>query len=98
MKHTPRPSKRPVHYRIDASATHAHTYRVTLTIDEPSPTQVLSLPVWIAGSYMVREFGRHLSALSATQGRAARDVQQLDKTTWQVDCSGSAALVLQYEV
>ena len=98
MKHTPRPSTPPVHYRIDTSATHAHTYRVTLTIDEPSPTQVLSLPVWIAGSYMVREFGRHLSALSATQGGAARDVQQLDKTTWQVHCSGRSALVLQYEV
>ena len=71
----------PVHYRIDASDTHAHRYRVTLTIDQPSPTQVLSLPVWLAGSYMVREFGRHLSGLSATQGRAPRAVQQLDKTT-----------------
>ncbi|NBO77538.1 MAG: hypothetical protein EBV28_11230, partial [Betaproteobacteria bacterium] len=88
----------PVHYRIDASDTHAHRYRVTLTIDQPSPTQVLSLPVWLAGSYMVREFGRHLSGLSATQGRAPRAVQQLDKTTWQVACSGSAALVLQYQV
>ena len=54
--------------------------------------------MWLAGSYMVREFGRHLSGLSATQGRAPRAVQQLDKTTWQVACSGSAALVLQYQV
>jgi len=88
----------PVHYRIDASGTHTHTYRVTLTIDQPSASQVLSLPVWIAGSYMVREFGRHLSGFSAMQGRAARTVQQLNKTTWQIACSGGAALVLQYEI
>ena len=87
-----------MHYRIEAADLHAHLYGVTLTIAQPAANQRVSLPVWIAGSYMVREFGRHLSALSATQGRAARDVQQLDKTTWQVHCSGSAALVLQYEV
>jgi predicted metalloprotease with PDZ domain len=88
----------PVQYRIDVSDTHAHTFRVTLTIPEPDSTQVVSLPVWIAGSYMVREFGRHLSGLRARQGRKSLDVQQLDKTTWQVSCNGMAALELQYEV
>ena len=88
----------PVHYRVDASGTHTHTYRVTLTIERPSPEQVVSLPVWIAGSYMVREFGRHLSGLQAFQGRAARPVEQLDKTTWRIECKGSTALVLHYEV
>ena len=87
-----------VRYRIDASDTHAHTYRVTLTIAQPDANQCVSLPVWIAGSYMVREFGRHLSGLSARQGPSARAVRQLDKTTWQVDCSGAAALELRYEV
>mgnify|MGYP002146314960 CR=1 FL=1 len=29
----------------------------------------LSLPVWIPGSYLVREFSRHLSGLEARQGR-----------------------------
>ncbi len=88
----------PVHYRIDASDTKAHTFRVTLTIPAPAAVQVVSLPVWIAGSYMVREFGRHLSRLQARQGRSVRPVRQLDKTTWQVDCQGAAALELQYEV
>ena len=87
-----------VHYRIDASDTHAHTYRVTLTIPKPDATQCVSLPVWIAGSYMVREFGRHLSGLTARQGRSERPVRQLDKTTWQIDCSGAAALELRYDV
>jgi len=91
-------SLKPVHYRVDVSDTHAHTFGVTLTIPEPAAEQVLSLPVWIAGSYMVREFGRHLSRLEARQGRVTREVQQIDKTTWQVDCAGQGPLEVRYEV
>jgi predicted metalloprotease with PDZ domain len=58
--------------------------------------------VWINGSYMVREFGRHLSALQARQGRRAVPLRQLDKSRWLADCgttrSGRAALVVQYRV
>ncbi|MFZ9434408.1 MAG: acetate--CoA ligase family protein, partial [Burkholderiaceae bacterium] len=71
-------SLKPVHYRVDVSDTHAHTFGVTLTIPEPAAEQVLSLPVWIAGSYMVREFGRHLSRLEARQGRVTREVPAHD--------------------
>ena len=58
---TPRkPSRLPsaapaVHYKIEAADIHAHLYGVTLTIDRPAAGQRVSLPVWIAGSYMVRE-------------------------------------------
>jgi predicted metalloprotease with PDZ domain len=56
-------------YRVDVADTHSHHFRVTLTVARPDAEQLLSLPVWIAGSYMVREFGRHLSGLTARQGR-----------------------------
>jgi len=85
-------------YRIDVAEPAAHRFCVTLTVAEPAPECVLSLPVWIPGSYMVREFGRHLGPLHASQGSAERTVVQLDKTTWRVACQGSAALTLRYEV
>ena len=89
-------------YRIDIADAHAHLFRVTLTVARPAAQQRLSLPVWIPGSYLVREFARHLSGLTATQGtpRAplARTVQQLDKATWQVACEGRGALVVSYLV
>ena len=61
-------------------------------------TTVVSLPVWIPGSYMVREFGRHLSALQARRGRQAATLAQLDKTTWRIDSPGRGTLVLTYDV
>ncbi len=85
-------------YRIDLADPHAHQYRVTLTIPRPAPRQRLSLPVWIPGSYLVREFARHLSGVQARQGREVLPVTQLDKAGWQVDTAGRGALVVSYLV
>ncbi|NCT83527.1 MAG: M61 family metallopeptidase [Comamonadaceae bacterium] len=85
-------------YRIELADPAAHRYRVTLTLPAPAAEQDFSLPVWIPGSYLVREFAKHLSGLSAHQGGRALPVEQLDKASWRVRCSGRAALVLSYEV
>ncbi|MBA4216215.1 MAG: peptidase M61 [Methylibium sp.] len=85
-------------YRIDLADLAAHRYRVTLTLDSPAAVQDFSLPVWIPGSYLVREFAKQLSRLGARQGGAERAVEQLDKASWRVRCEGSAALTLSYEV
>ncbi len=87
-----------VEYRVEVADAHAHQFRVTLTLSDPAPEQRLSLPVWIPGSYMVREFGRHLSALAARQGRRPCALRQLDKTTWVVACEGRTALTVSWLV
>ena len=87
-----------IRYLVELDDLHSHYFRVTLSVAKPAAEQVVSLPVWINGSYMVREFGRHLSGLSARQGRRDLALQQLDKTSWLARCSGDAALVLSYRV
>ena len=88
----------PVHYRIEAADPHARLFTVTLTVAHPQEQQVLSLPVWIPGSYLVREFSKNLQRLTAQQGRRAVPLAQLDKHRWQADCSSDRPLVLTYEV
>ena len=87
-----------IHYRIELHDLHAHQYRVTLTVPHPAVEQRISLPVWIPGSYMVREFARHLSRLEARQGDKVVALSQLDKTTWQAACKGRGALTVSYLV
>jgi predicted metalloprotease with PDZ domain len=87
-----------MHYRIEAADLHAHLYGVTLTISKPAAHQRVSLPVWIAGSYMVREFAKQITGISARQGKRAVAVQQLDKATWAVDCEAGTPLTLHYQV
>jgi predicted metalloprotease with PDZ domain len=87
-----------MHYRIEAADRHAHLYGVTFTIPRPSAGQRVSLPVWIAGSYLVREFAKQLMPISARQGQRAVSVQQLDKCTWAIDCEAHQPLTLTYQV
>ena len=87
-----------MHYRIEAADLHAHLYGVTLTIAQPAAGQRVSLPVWIAGSYMVREFAKQITGLSARQGKRNVTVQQLDKATWVIGCEANTPLTLHYQV
>ena len=87
-----------LHYAVEAADLNAHLFRVTLTIAEPAALQTVSLPVWIPGSYLVREFSRHLQNLSTRQGRRPATVQQIDKCTWQIACKPGQALTLSYEI
>ena len=83
---------------IEAADLHAHLFRVTLEVPRPAARQIVSLPVWIPGSYLVREFSRHLSGLQAHQGDRTCRVEQLDKCRWAVDCEANRTLRLCYEV
>ena len=96
----PNPPKTPapVRYRIDLSDLHTHLYRVTLTVAEPAALQRLSLPAWIPGSYLIREFARHLQGLRARQGRRELPVVQTGKSSWEVACKPGTALTLDYAV
>jgi predicted metalloprotease with PDZ domain len=85
-------------YRIEVGDAHSHRFLVTLTIAKPQPQQRLSLPVWIPGSYLVREFARHLSPIQASQGKRICQVTPLDKATWEVATQGTTPLTVRYEV
>ena len=90
-----------IHYRVEIADLHAHLFRVTLTIARPQALQRVSLPVWIPGSYLVREFSKNLQALRARQtGKAlpAGQLNQVDKCTWDIRCKADQPLRLSYEV
>ena len=87
-----------LHYLVEAADLHAHLFRITLTIAQPEVQQQVSLPVWIPGSYLIREFSKNLQRLTARQQGRSVGVHQRDKSNWQIDCVPSSALVLSYEV
>ena len=87
-----------IEYRVEARDVHAHLFDVTLTIAEPQAQQRVSLPVWIPGSYLVREFSKQLQHLTVQQGRTRLAALQLDKCTWQIACKAGKPLVLHYQV
>ena len=94
---SPQPS--PIKYCVEIPDAYAHLFQVTLTIAQPAALQRVALPVWIPGSYMVREFSKNLQGLEARQGtRTPAPVEQLDKCTWQIQCKPGKAVVIRYQV
>jgi predicted metalloprotease with PDZ domain len=87
-----------IQYRIVASDLAAHLFEVTLTVAAPAASgQLFTLPAWIPGSYMVREFARNIVQIRAEADGQPVVLAKLDKHSWQAEpCNGT--LTLTYEV
>ncbi len=90
---------KPIHYAIVPKDPAAHLFEVTLTLVDPDPAgQCFRLPAWIPGSYMMREFARHIVTLRAF-GKTGRKVHiaKIDKHTWQA-APVKDGLMIRYQV
>ncbi|HNQ76858.1 MAG TPA: peptidase M61, partial [Pseudothauera hydrothermalis] len=90
----------PIHYRICPLYPRAHRFAVSVTVAEPDPEgQVFSLPAWIPGSYMIREFARNIVSIRAEADGKAVALEKLDKHSWRAArVPAGRALTLHYEV
>ncbi|MEZ9141394.1 MULTISPECIES: M61 family metallopeptidase [unclassified Shewanella] len=87
-----------MHYHIIAIDPKAHLFEVTQTISKAKLQQTLSLPSWLPGSYMIRDFARNLIDIKAIDKNGQPiEVLQLDKQTWQ--CQNSDSFInISYQV
>lgn len=75
-----------IHYQVEIHSLGGHTLDITLDIDTPCAAgQRLSMPAWIPGSYMIRDFAKNIIQLRAysADGQPLR-VAKIDKQNWQV--------------
>ena len=88
-----------VTYEVKLLPGSAHTLEVALHIPSPEKGgQGLSLPAWIPGSYMIRDFARNIVRLRAENANnEALEVTQTDKQHWKLAHSDTAVTVY-YEV
>jgi predicted metalloprotease with PDZ domain len=89
-------------YRVSMGEPHSHLFEVEAMLDRPGPAPVLALPVWTPGSYLVREFARHLEGLAAfaVEGRVERRLllERLDKHRFRVAAGDAQRILLRYRV
>ena len=76
-------------YRVSIPEPHSHLIRVALEVSHPGDALECVFPVWTPGSYLVREFSRHLECIEADDGAGRRlPVVRLDKHRFRVDAQG----------
>ncbi len=87
-----------VHYTITPVSLGGHLFEVTITIPDPGAQETrLSLPAWIPGSYLVRDFAKHVSRVSAECAGKSLRVSKQDKRTWRIEPTNGDVTV-SYEV
>jgi predicted metalloprotease with PDZ domain len=87
-----------IQYTIVPKDLAAHLFAVTVTVKKPAAEgQIFSLPAWIPGSYMIREFARNIVQLRAESADVPVVIKKINKHSWQAEpCRGP--LTLHYEV
>lgn len=91
-----------LHYQVAMPEPESHLFEVTLQVtgwgDAPLD---LKMPVWTPGSYLVREYARHLQdfvAFAGDRAGARLPWRKLSKNHWQVDPQGHPALTICYRI
>jgi predicted metalloprotease with PDZ domain len=88
-------------FTVSMSKPHTHLLEVEMRLKAARlPAQLsLIMPVWAPGSYLIREFERHVQDFTAADatGRAL-PWQKTNKNTWRIETSGAKEVRVNYQV
>lgn len=75
-----------IHYTIAVLQPHTHLIEVTIQVFPAADAHSveLQMPVWTPGSYLVREYARHVRDFAVHQGDQPCQWHKQDKATWVV--------------
>lgn len=87
-----------IKYTVELLDLNKHFYKVTLVIPNPLNNQVLIMPTWIPGSYVIRDFVKQLNNLTISQADKPVYCQQTKSNEWMVQSISPEPLIVTYLV
>src|SRR5258708_34949862 len=83
-----------ISFTVAMPRPYTHLFEIELRVKIPANLQVpnesdLVMPVWTPGSYLIREFERHVQDFAADVDGRALDWTKVDKDTWRVKTGGA---------
>ena len=89
----------PIRYTLRFPAPETHYVEVEAVYPTGGqPSIELFMAVWTPGSYLVREYERHVEAVTATAGGRSMTVEKSQKNRWRISTGGSSSLNVRYRV
>lgn len=90
-----------ISYTVSMSKPWTHLLEVEMRVQwsqMPDKTEI-KMPVWTPGSYLIREYARHVQSFSV-KNTAGADLgwRKVNKNTWAVDSKGTGQFVVKYKV
>lgn len=78
-----------VHYRVSFPQPHTHLIEVEASFPGGADQLVVCLPVWTPGSYLVREYSRHVQDFAVVDaGGFSVPFERVDKRSYRVSAMG----------
>ena len=90
-----------ISYTVSMSKPWTHLLEVEMRLkyDKAPEAAELKMPVWTPGSYLVREFARHVQDFAARDaGGKQLSWQKVTKNTWRITTGGAKEIVASYRV
>ena len=90
----------PIRYRVDLSERLHHLVTVTLTVPADLASGArLVLPVWTPGSYVVRDYARHVQTIAAVDADGTHVSLTMDsRTSWRLPDEVTGPVEVTYEL
>lgn len=88
-------------YTVSMSKPATHMLEVEMRLKWAAGPQSIDLkmPVWTPGSYLIREYARHVQDFSVKSAAGqALGWRKINKNTWTVDSKGASEIVVSYRV
>jgi len=95
----PRMSSEPITYTLRFPAPETHYVEVEASVPAGQPAIELMMAVWTPGSYLVREYERHVEGVTAKgPDGAVLVVGKTQKNRWRVEAKGAPRVTVTYRV
>lgn len=89
----------PIRYTLRFPAPHTHYMEVEATIPTGGRAEVeVYMATWTPGSYLIREYERHVEAVTAGAGARQLGVVKSTKNRWKITTAGVPSVTLRYRV
>lgn len=88
-----------IDYTLSFAQYYQHLIQVKVRF-RAQPQQTLWLPTWIPGSYLIREFARHIESVKALEISSGNAIplQKLSKNLWQLHNAQADDIEVSYQV
>src|ERR687885_755887 len=90
-----------IRYQVAMPQPESHLFEVTLFVNGwQEPVLDLKLPVWTPGSYLVREYAKHIQDFSADTGDQRNRLlsRKISKNHWQIETADTSEITVRYRV
>ncbi len=89
-----------ISFKLSMPNPNDHYFHVEMELSNFKDKQLkVKIPVWAPGSYMVRDFSKHINLVHAkNENGKALKIKKSDKNTWVIDTDKSSKITLNYEV